>query len=156
MSEAGKVERDDVVGVAQCLVDRLPADRPLSDSVQQDQWLTRSGSMMGEIVEGGGRRQAGRDEISLVGGRLQSTVTRPTPTANRSIPRMCLWVAGHSSVETIRDQVQRAIAAAGTPSETLPGEEVRSMSVARRSSPAWNCAGLARPVAGGSDSGLRA
>jgi hypothetical protein len=40
---------------------------------------------------------------------------------------MCLWVAGHSSVETIRDQLQRAIAAAGTPSEILAGEEVRSI-----------------------------
>ena len=47
-------------------MDRLPADRGLSDPVQQDQWLTRSGSMMGEVIEGGGR-QAGRDEISLVG-----------------------------------------------------------------------------------------
>jgi hypothetical protein len=41
---------------------------------------------------------------------------------------MGLWVAGHSSVETIRDQLQRAMAAAGTPSETLPGEEARSIS----------------------------
>ena len=40
---------------------------------------------------------------------------------------MGLWVAGHSSVETIRDQLQRAIAAAGTPSEILAGEEVRSI-----------------------------
>ena len=40
---------------------------------------------------------------------------------------MGLWVAGHSSVETIRDQLQRAIAAAGTPSGTLAGEEVRSI-----------------------------
>jgi len=61
VSEAGKIERDDVVVVAQCLVDRLPADRGLSDSVQQDQWLTRSGSMMGEAVEvGAGRRDAMR------------------------------------------------------------------------------------------------
>jgi hypothetical protein len=69
VSEAGKVERDDVIVVAQCLVDRLPADRGLSDPVQQDQGLTRSGSMMGEVVEGG-RRHAGRDEISSVGERL--------------------------------------------------------------------------------------
>ena len=93
MSEAGKVERDDVVVVAQCLVDRLPADRGLSDPVQQDQWLTRSGSMMGEVVEGG-RRQAGREDVSSVGERLQSTVPRPTPTAGRTIPQMGLWVAG--------------------------------------------------------------
>jgi hypothetical protein len=130
VSEAGKVERDDVIVVAQRLVDRLPADRGLSDPVQQDQWLTRSGSMMGEIVEGG-RSQAGRDECLLVvggGGRLQGTVTCPSPTAGRTIPQMGLWVAGHSSVETIRDQLQRAMAAAGTPSETLPGEEARSIS----------------------------
>ena len=69
MSEAGKVERDDVIVVAQRLVDRLPADRGLSDPVQQDQWLACSGSMVGEVVEGG-RRRAGRDEISLVGERL--------------------------------------------------------------------------------------
>ena len=90
--------------VAECLVDRLPADRGLSDPVQQNQWLTHSGSMMGEAVEGG-RRQAERDVISLVGERLQSTVTCPTPTAGRTIPQMGLWVAGHSSVETIRDQL---------------------------------------------------
>jgi hypothetical protein len=66
VSEAGKVERDDVVVVAQRLVDRLPADSGLSYPVQQDQWLARSGPMMGEIV-GGGRRQAGRDGVSLVG-----------------------------------------------------------------------------------------
>ena len=85
-------------------MDRLPADRGLSDPVQQDEWLTRSGSMVGEVVEGG-RRQAGRDEISSVGERLQSTVICPTPTVGRTIPQMGLWVAGHSSVETIRDQL---------------------------------------------------
>jgi hypothetical protein len=101
-------------------VDRLPANRRLSDSVQQDQWLTRSGSIstMGEVVEDG-RRQAGRDEVSSWWGRLQSIGTRPTPTANRSIPRMCLWVAGHSSVETIRDQLRRAIAAGRIQPESL-------------------------------------
>lgn len=62
-SEAGEVERDDVVVVAQCLVDRLPADSGFSHPVEQDQWLARSGSVMGEVV-GGGRRQAGLDDVS--------------------------------------------------------------------------------------------
>jgi hypothetical protein len=65
-AEAGKVEQDDIVVVAEGLEDRLPADRGLSDPVEQDQWLARSGPMMGEIVEGG-RSQAGRDDVSLVG-----------------------------------------------------------------------------------------
>jgi hypothetical protein len=43
----------------------LPADSGLSYPVQQDQRLARSGPMMGESV-GGGRRQAGRDDVSLV------------------------------------------------------------------------------------------
>ena len=135
-------------------MDRLPADRGLSDPVQQDQWLTRSGSMVGEVVEGG-RRQAGRDEISSVGERLQSTVTCPTPTVGRTIPQMGLWVAGHSSVETIRDQLQRAIAAAGTRPRPVRARRSDPLAIARRSSPVRNGAGLGRPVAGGSDSGLR-
>ena len=65
MSEAGEVHRDDVVVVAQCLVDRLPADHRLSYPVEQDQWVTRSGPMTGKTV--GGRRQAGCDDGSLVG-----------------------------------------------------------------------------------------
>ena len=140
--EAGKVERDDLVVVAQCLTDGLPADSGLSDPVQQDQWLARSGSMMGEIV-GSGRSQAGRDECLLVvGGRLLSTETRSTPTASRTIPQMGLWVAGHSSVETMRDQLERAMAAAGTVGDPS-GREVRSIS--DRSS---QCASLERCRAG--------
>ena len=135
-------------------MDRLPADRGLSDPVQQDQWLARSGSMMGEIV-GGWRSQAGRDECLLVvGGRLLSTETRSTPTASRTIPQTGLWVAGHSSVETMRDQLERAWQLPG-PSETLPGGRCDPLAIARRSAPAWNGAGLGRPVVGGLDSGLR-
>jgi hypothetical protein len=69
-SEAGEVHRDDVVVVAQCLVDRLPADSGFSHPVEQDEWLACSGSVMGEIV-GGGRRQAGHDDVSLLGGQLK-------------------------------------------------------------------------------------
>jgi hypothetical protein len=100
VSEAGKVERDDVIVVAQRLVDRLPADRGLSDPVQQDQWLTRSGSMMGEIVEGG-RSQAGRDECLLVVGggdgfRAPSPVQVPPPAA--LFPRWaCGWPVTRAS-----------------------------------------------------------
>jgi hypothetical protein len=72
VSEAGKVEGDDVVVVAQCLVDRLPADRGFSYPVEQDQRLARSGSMMGEILRGG-RRQAGCDDVSSLG-RLAATL----------------------------------------------------------------------------------
>ena len=39
------------------------------------------------------------------GGRLQSTVTCPTPAEGRPIPGRRLWVAGHSSVETLPDQL---------------------------------------------------
>jgi hypothetical protein len=66
VAEAGKVERDHVVVVAEGMVDRLPADSGFSHPVEQDEWLARSGSMMGEIV-GGGRRQAGRDDVSSLG-----------------------------------------------------------------------------------------
>jgi hypothetical protein len=52
--------------VTQCLEDRLPADSGLSDPVEQDQWLARSGPMMGKLM-GGGCRQAGRDDGSSVG-----------------------------------------------------------------------------------------
>jgi hypothetical protein len=45
------------------LTDGLPADRGFSYPVQQDQWLAGSGSMMGKLV-GGGRSQAGRDDVS--------------------------------------------------------------------------------------------
>jgi hypothetical protein len=65
-SEAGKVDRDDLVVVAQRLTDGLPADHRPSDPMQQDQWLTPSGPMPGKLM-GGGRRQAGRDDGSLVG-----------------------------------------------------------------------------------------
>jgi hypothetical protein len=37
VSEAGKVERDDVVVLAQLVVDRSPADRGLSHPVEQDE-----------------------------------------------------------------------------------------------------------------------
>jgi hypothetical protein len=54
--------------------------------VEQDQWLARSGSMMGEMVEGG-RSQAGRDDVSLVGRNgFRATEIRPTPTEGRTIP----------------------------------------------------------------------
>ena len=45
VSEAGKVDRDDVVVLAQLVVDRSPADHGLSHPVEQDEWLARSSSM---------------------------------------------------------------------------------------------------------------
>jgi hypothetical protein len=126
-SEAGKVERDDVV-VAECLTDGLPADSGFSDSVQQDQWLARSGSMMGERVGVGADR---RD--AMLSPRRGGTASehRHPPNSHRQphyFPQMGLWMAGHLSVETIRDQLERAIASCRDLSKTLPGEEARSIS----------------------------
>jgi hypothetical protein len=138
VSEAGKVERDDVVVVAQRLVDRLPADSGLSYPVQQDQWLARSGPMMGEIV-GGGRRQAGRDDVSLVG--RTASEHRDLSNSHRQphySPDGGLWVAGHSSVETIRDQLQRAMAAAGTRPRPFRARRRDPLVIARRRSPVRN------------------
>ena len=75
---------------------------------------------------GAGRRDAMRSPWLGDGSRAPSPVQ--LPPLGRTIPLMGLWVAGRSSVETIRDQLQRAIAAAGTPSETRPGLKVRSIS----------------------------
>ena len=67
VSEAGKVDRDDVVVLAQLVVDRSPADHRLSHPVEQDEWLARSSSMTGKTV-GRGPRQSGRDDVSSLGG----------------------------------------------------------------------------------------
>jgi hypothetical protein len=112
VSEAGKVERNDVVVVVEGMVDWSPADSGFSDPVEQDQWLTRSGSMLGELV-GGGRSQVGGDECLLVvGGRLQGTVICPKSRGGPPDSPGGVWLAGHSRVETLRDQLQRAMAAA--------------------------------------------
>jgi hypothetical protein len=118
VSEAGEVHRDDVVVVAQCLVDRLPADSGFSHPVEQDEWLARSGSMMGEIV-GGGRRQAGRDDVSLVG-RTASEHRDPSNSYRQPYYSPDGLVGGRSLERPDNPgQLQRAIAAAGTPSDML-------------------------------------
>jgi hypothetical protein len=63
VSEAGKVDRDDVVVLAQLVVDRSPADHGLSHPVEQDQRLAHSGAMTSKVVGGEGR-QLGRDDVS--------------------------------------------------------------------------------------------
>jgi hypothetical protein len=118
---------EDVIVVAECRVDWLPADRGLSDPVQQDQWLAGSGSMLGELV-GGGRRQAGRDGGSSVGGmaserRDLSNSHRQPRQPHCSLGGACgrpvTRASRHSQI------AQHAMAAAGT---CLPLKHSRSTS----------------------------
>ena len=133
-------------------MDRLPADSRLSYPVQQDQRLARSGSVMGEIVEGG-RSQAGRDDVSLVG-RNGFRAQNPSNSAEGStIPPG----VGGRSLERRDDlsPAQRAMAAAGAVRDPAGrGGAIHSGS-AQRSSPVSNGCGLGHAVAGGPDSGLR-
>lgn len=111
--------------------------------------------MMGEVVEGG-RRQAGRDEVSSGGGTASEH--RHLSNSHRRPHYSPDGLVGGRSLERRDnpDQVRCAIAAAGTPSEILAGEEVRS--IGDRSTQLASQEQLLRlacPVAGGSDSGLR-
>jgi hypothetical protein len=66
VSEAGKIDRDDVVVLAQRVVNRSPADHGLSYPVEQDERLAHPGAMASKVVGGEGRR-LGRDDVSSVG-----------------------------------------------------------------------------------------
>ena len=86
-SEAGKVERDDLVVFAQRVVNRPPADHRLSYPMEQDQRLAPSRPIMGELA-GSGRRQAGSDDVSLA--RWTAREHHPSFNSHRHphLPRM--------------------------------------------------------------------
>jgi hypothetical protein len=92
-AEAGKVERDHVVVVAEGRVDRSPAAPGFSDPVQQDQWLARSVRCWASwLVVGAARRDAMSVSSSWGAASEHRHLSESRGWLHYS--GRCLWVAG--------------------------------------------------------------